>query len=90
MKTAIPKDVVERLTKDKFMQVCCISGKTPVQWHHNLIYAHRAVQEWWAILPLHKDVHDIADRKDIKRELNQIMKKRAGAAIKKYMKVLTF
>lgn len=47
---------------DPFYQRCCISGalakNTKIDWHHNLIFAGRQVNEKWCILPLAKDIHD--------------------------------
>lgn len=47
---------------DPFYKTCCISGRTSKQekidWHHNLIFAGRQVNEVFCILPLAKSIHD--------------------------------
>lgn len=47
---------------DPFYKICCISGRTSEQekidWHHNLIFAGRQVNEAFCILPLAKSIHD--------------------------------
>ena len=58
----IPKKLKEEMATDPFYARCCITGAlakdTKVDWHHNLIFAGRQVQEKWCILPLAKHVHD--------------------------------
>lgn len=49
------------MNANPFMKKCCIdisqcSGK--IEFHHNLIYAGRQVNEAWCILPLCKTCHD--------------------------------
>lgn len=48
------------MANDPFYKKCCISGSTSekIEWHHNLIYAGKQVQEKWCILPLAKSIHD--------------------------------
>lgn len=64
---------------DPFYKTCCISGKTSkqekIEWHHNLIFAGRQVNEPFCILPLAKSIHDnIVFYKDL---CNYIMLDRA-------------
>ena len=58
----IPKSLRDDIAADPFYQRCCITGAlakdTKVEWHHNLIYAGKQVQEKWCILPLRADVHE--------------------------------
>jgi len=53
----IPKKLREELSNDPFYKKCCITGLGDVEWHHNLIYAGRQVNEKFCILPLNKEVH---------------------------------
>lgn len=47
---------------DRFYNRCCITGwhkaTVKIDWHHNLIFAGRQVNEKWCILPLAKEIHD--------------------------------
>ncbi len=58
----IPPKLKAEMASDPFYERCCITGafakNEKVDWHHNLIFAGRQVQEKWAILPLRKDIHD--------------------------------
>jgi len=56
----IPHSLQEDMANDPFYKKCCISGVSTgkIDWHHNLIYAGRQVNEKWCILPLAKQVHD--------------------------------
>lgn len=80
----IPKKLRTTIADNKEMKFCCLAwqydtcgpcGGT-VQWHHNLIYAGRQVNEEFCILPLCEIHHRIADRKEIKILLNKIMVQR--------------
>lgn len=58
----IPAKLRDELAADPFYKRCCITGalatNTKVDWHHNMTWQGRQLQEKWAILPLEKDVHD--------------------------------
>jgi len=58
---------------------CIVTGMAheKIDWHHNLIYAGRQVNEEWCIMPLLHSVHEIEKRPDIKELLNWIMLNRA-------------
>ena len=73
----IPTQLREEMANDPFYKTCCLGGSGKIEWHHNLIYAGRQVNEKWCILPLSQEMHRIADRKDIKAKLNRIMLSRA-------------
>lgn len=84
----IPLELLSDMLHDDFYQKCCITGKTPIQFHHNFIFGYGKVNEKWCILPLHKDTHDVEKRKDIKNILDWIMLNRADdETLKKYSKV---
>lgn len=70
------------MSADPFYQRCCITGafakNTKIEWHHNLIFAGKQVQEKWCILPLTEEVHRyIAYHK---KECDWIMLNRADDA----------
>jgi len=48
-----------------------------IEWHHNLIFAGKQVQARFCILPICKQIHDLADRKDVRERLDWIMLNRA-------------
>lgn len=55
------------MVHDLFYRRCCITGamNVKIEWHHNLIFAGRQVNEKWCILPLAEDVHaDIVKHKE--------------------------
>lgn len=87
MKTPIPKHIRQQLSQDPFMLRCCITGEPTENWHHALIYGGKAVQAWWAILPVTRAIHEIADRPDIRKKLVKVMKERGGAECSEYEKV---
>jgi hypothetical protein len=58
----IPTKLKIELNDDVFYTRCCLTGvsnrETKIDFHHNLIYAGKQVQEKFCILPLAKSVHD--------------------------------
>lgn len=56
----IPEKLRREMENDPFYKKCCITGSSSekIDWHHNLIYGGRQVNEKWCILPLAKSVHD--------------------------------
>lgn len=52
----ISQKVKKKILADPFYSRCCITGlssaEAKIDWHHNLIYAGRQVDEKWTILPL--------------------------------------
>lgn len=73
----IPPKLRKDLEKDPYYKLCCITGARDVQWHHNLIFAGRQVNERWCILPLSEKIHDLARNKEVKEILDWIMINRA-------------
>lgn len=87
----IPPKLRAELTSDPFYQWCCITGamakNVKVEYHHNLIFAGKQVQEKWCILPLVESVHD--DIAYHKEECDWIMLNRADdATLKKYSRAV--
>lgn len=75
----IPDALREKMAADPFMKKCCITGSRSekIDWHHNLIFAGRQVNEDWAILPLARSVHDRISDPAIKEKCDWIMLNRA-------------
>ena len=87
----IPPRLRREIEVDPFYQRCCITGSkatnTKIDWHDNLIFAGKQVQEKWCILPLRADIH-----KDIvkyKEQCDWIMLNRAtDDDLKRYSKAI--
>lgn len=68
----IPPRLREEIAADPFYQRCCVTGafarNTKVEWHHNMTWQGRQLQERWCILPLaekvHRDIHKHKERCD--------------------------
>lgn len=65
----IPAGLRSEMERDPFYKRCAITGKPAgmvrIEWHHNLIFAGRQVNEKWCIIPLSKEIHDsIVQHKD--------------------------
>lgn len=74
----IPPKLREEMAGDPFYKRCCVTGEIgKIEWHHNLIYAGKQVQEKWCILPLTYHIHRIADDKLVRERLDWIMLNRA-------------
>ena len=87
----IPKQLMEDMANDKFYKQCCITGRTDekIEWHHNLIYAGRQVNEKWCILPLLKSVH--RDIVKYKEACDWIMLNRAtDEELERYSKAINY
>jgi len=89
----IPPKLREEIAADPFMSRCAITGSTTekIDWHHNLIFAGRQVNEAFAILPLSRSVHDRANDPDIKEKLDWIMLNRAtNEQLARYSRVVNY
>lgn len=82
----IPKIILDAILSDPFYKSCCIpyfqipcNGR--VEFHHNLIYGGRQVQEKDFILPLCHAHHAQEKNKNIKDRLNWVMLKRGSARL---------
>jgi hypothetical protein len=89
----IPKKLRDEMEADPFYTKCCITGVpagiAKIDWHHNLIFAGKQVQEKFAILPLTKEVHDNIVK--YKERCNWIMvNKMSEAELDKYSKVFNW
>lgn len=79
---SIPKKLRAEMDADPFYRRCAISGQKgtrhdPIEWHHNLIYGGKQVQEKFAILPIKRSLHRDADNKQLRAQLDWIMWNRA-------------
>jgi hypothetical protein len=88
---AIPVKLREELAADPFYKKCCLTGTMSgkVDFHHNLIYAGRQVQEKWCILPVANSIHQYHQgiTSEVKEKLKWIMYNRAtDEELKKYSK----
>ena len=56
----IPQKLRDEMANDPYYKRCCVTGSAneKIDFHHNLIFGGRQVNEKWAILPLAKSVHD--------------------------------
>lgn len=93
MQKPIPPAIREKLAQDPFMTHCLIAYEGNcegrVQWHHNLIYGGKRMNDWWSILPVCEKHH----RKESKYKdtLNLVMCDRAPFdELLKYSKVINY
>lgn len=82
----IPKDILDAILADPFYKSCCIpnfefscSGR--IEFHHNLIYGGKQVNEKDFILPLCHAHHALEKNKSIKDRLNWVMLKRGSTRL---------
>lgn len=86
----IPAGLRAEMERDPFYKRCAVSGKpgtmVKIDWHHNLIFAGKQVNEKWCIIPLAKEIHDaIVQYKD---QVDWIMLNRASEEdLRRYSKV---
>jgi hypothetical protein len=73
----IPEKLKAEMEADKYYTKCAVGGSCSgkIEWHHNLIYAGRQVNEKFCIIPLCKHHHDKIDY--FKDEVDRIMLNRA-------------
>src|ERR1035437_5821985 len=88
----IPDEVLEEIMKDWFYKKCCVADEKcsgRIEWHHNLIYAGKQVNEKWCILPLLQGVH--RDIVKYKEKCNWIMVNRmTDEQLNKYSKAINY
>jgi hypothetical protein len=69
----IPESLREELSSKKYYKKCCLCGSSPVQYHHNLIFASRQVNEKECILPVCERCHNLARNTEVREKLDLIM-----------------
>lgn len=75
----IPPQMRQSMDSDPYYHKCAVSGAVGrVEWHHNLIFAGRQVNEPWAIIPLAPEIHDQARNTEMRETLDWIMLNRAS------------
>lgn len=87
----IPPKLREEMSNDPFYSKCCMTGWThqKIEWHHNLIFAGRQVNEKFCILPLSKSMHDMINLPYNKSRCDWIMLNRGtDEQLKKYSKAV--
>ena len=66
---------------DPYYKRCAWHGRPhpgkKIEWHHNLIFAGRQVNEKWCILPICQEIHEKANWKQVRERLDWIMLNRA-------------
>lgn len=89
--TPIPPKLRAELEADPYYKRCAITGRTneKIEWHHNMIYAGRQLQQKFAIIPLAQSVHErIIAYKEI---CDWIMVNRATTdELKRYSKAIDY
>ena len=85
----IPDKLKQEIVADKFYKKCCLCGCRQVQWHHNLIFAGRQVNEKECILPVCEVCHNKARNMEVREQLDLIMLTRMSPEqMKKYSKAV--
>ena len=87
----IPLKLVKDLECDPFYKKCCITGRSDekLEWHHNLIYAGKQVNEKFCILPLLQSIH--REIVKYKEKCDWIMLNRAtDIELEKYSKAIDY
>ena len=69
----IPEQLRDEMSKDKYYKKCCLCKSSPVQWHHNLVFASKQVNEKECILPVCERCHNLARNTETKEKLDLIM-----------------
>ena len=89
----IPPKLREEMANDKFYEKCCITGLSKnavkIDWHHNLQFGGKRVNEKFCILPLADFVHrNITKHKE---KCDWIMLNRASdEELEKYSKATNY
>ena len=87
----MPKWLKEDLENDSYYKKCCITGMSDekIDFHHNLIFAGKQINEKWCILPLLQSIH--REIVKYKEKCNWIMLNRAtNKDLEKYSKVVDY
>jgi len=91
----IPPLLREELSQDPFMKRCCITGRTDgkIDFHHNMSWQGKNINEKFAILPVHNDIHQYHKgiTHEVKEQLNKIMAQRmTEEELDYYSKVINY
>ncbi len=92
--TKIPPELREELSNDPFYLKCCIPSVAcngRVEWHHNLIYAGKQVNEKFCILPVCHFHHEREKDKETGEKLDYIMLCRAeNSTLRRFSKAIDY
>lgn len=90
----IPTSLKEEIAEDKFYKRCCIADENcqgRIEWHHNLIYASKQVNEKFCILPICHYHHEHEKDTEIGDRLDYIMLCRAtDDDLKRFSKAVNY
>lgn len=83
------------MAADPYYSRCCLTEAkkehVKIEWHHNLIYGGKQVNEPWCILPVSEAIHILARRTDVKERLNWVMLNRATTGdLERFSKVINY
>jgi hypothetical protein len=81
MRSPIPEDVREKLSNDLRMKRCSISDNEcsgDIEWHHNITFQGKRLDEAWAIVSVCKFHQDHEARHDISEKLLRVSLNRAS------------
>lgn len=87
----IPPKLREEMSEDPYYKSCCLQGACigRVEWHHNLIYAGRQVNEKFCILPLceyhHRNIVKIKEVVD-----HRMLNRATDDELRKYSKAVDY
>ena len=91
---SIPVKMREEMSKDKFYSKCCLADEEcegRIEFHHNLQYAGKRVNEKFCILPVCSYHHSRADTSIFKERMNYQMLNRANdEELKRYSKAVDY
>ena len=90
----IPPKLREQMADNKFYKQCCLQDSNclgKIEWHHNLIFGGKQVNEEFCILPICNWHHDREKHQIYKEKLNWIMWGRAtNEQIQSYSKAINY
>lgn len=77
---AIPEELKLKMSADVYYEKCCLLDNNclgRIEWHHNLIFGGKQVNEEFCILPICHWHHEREKLPEFKEKLNWIMWSRA-------------
>lgn len=90
----IPPKLRVEMASDPWYERCCLSGvkKSPwakIEWHHAFTWKGKRLQEKWAIVPLHSELHAQIHKRWICEAVERIILNRADEeTLRKYSKAV--
>ena len=68
----LSEETRKEIDRDPFYRQCCLTGKKPVQLHHWFKFGKGQVDKPFAILPLHKTIHDQAHAPELAERIEWV------------------